>query len=225
MVKKTSLLNLFIIFFCLISLTKSQDEDWMYYDYSTESCEKTYNGNDKSHTFSVEFGTGKIPYYIKVEVNSTDDNPAPLLCFSSKDRTCSDKELLMKNPNGKSVFMWVKREQFEKDDQELNINVQCAEAGCKYKIKVTGDQSAVFEPNFVYSYLVSSSNREMRFDIISAQKSVYMTVTLEGSTKAIVSVENQYADVLPHKTGKAMTFWIPGDDEEEEEEEEESEDY
>ena len=224
MVKKTSLLNIFILCLCLISLTKSQDdEDWIYYDYSTESCEKTYNGNDKSHTFAVEFGTGKIPYYLKVEVNSTDNNPAPLLCFSSRDRTCSDKELLMKNPNGKSVFMWVKREQFEKDDQELYINVQCAEEGCKYKVKVTGEQSAVFEPNFVYSYLVSSSNREMRFDIISAQSSVYMTVTLEGSTKATVSVENQYADQLNHKTGKAMTFWIPGEDEEEEEEEEEEE--
>jgi hypothetical protein len=63
----------------------------------------------------------------------------------------------------------------------------------------------------------------MRFDIISAQSSVYMTVTLEGSTKATVSVENQYADQLNHKTGKAMTFWIPGEDEEEEEEEEEEE--
>ena len=87
MVKKTSLLNIFILCLCLISLTKSQDdEDWIYYDYSTESCEKTYNGNDKSHTFAVEFGTGKIPYYLKVEVNSTDNNPAPLLCFCSMCR-------------------------------------------------------------------------------------------------------------------------------------------
>ena len=223
MVKKASLLNLIILFFCLISLVKSQEDDWMYYDYSTDSVEKTYNGNDKSHTFTVEFGEGKVPYYLKVEVNSTDNNPAPLLCFSNKDKTCFDKQLLMKNPNGKSVFMWVKREQFEKEDEELYINVQCAEEGCKYIVKVTGEQSAVFEPNFVYSYLVSSANREMRFDIISAQTSVFMTVTLEGSTKATVSVENEYADQIEHKTGKAMTFWIPGEDEEEEEEEEEEE--
>ena len=205
------------------SLTKSDNqEEWIYYDYPSGSCERTYSGNDISHTFIVEFGDdGKIPYYLKVEVTSMDDNPAPLLCFSSTDSTCTNKELLMKNPNEKSVFMWVKREQFEREDQELNINVRCAEAGCKYKVKVTGDQSAVFEPNFVYSYLVSSTNKDMRFDIVSAIKSVYMTVTLEGSTKATVSVENRYADILPHKTGKAMTFWIEGDDEEEQGEEEE----
>ena len=65
MVKKTSLLNLIILFFCLISLTKSQEDDWMYYDYSTESCEKTYNGNDKSHTFSVELEKEKYLIILK----------------------------------------------------------------------------------------------------------------------------------------------------------------
>ena len=153
MVKKTSLLNLIILFFCIISVSKSQIyDDWIYYDSSTNSCEKTYNGNDKSHTFLVEFGAGKIPNHIKIEVNSTDDNMAPVLCFSSRSRTCADKELVVKNPNGKSVFMWVKKEQFEKDDQELHIIVQCAEAGCKYKVRVSGYQSEVVEPKTKKSF-------------------------------------------------------------------------
>ena len=42
--------------------------------------------------------------------------------------------------------MWIKKEQIEKDDQELYINVQCAKAGCKYIIRINGYQSVVFEP-------------------------------------------------------------------------------
>jgi hypothetical protein len=52
----------------------------------------------------------------------------------------------MKNPNGKSAFMWIKKEQIEKEYQELYINVQCMNAGCKYKIRINGYQSVVFEP-------------------------------------------------------------------------------
>ena len=223
MVKSQSLINIIVLLLCLISLSKS-DPKWMYYDFSQGYIEEQYNGNEKAQTFALDFGQGKnIPYYIKVEVTSTDDNPAPLLCFSSTDQNCLEKENVVKNPNGKSVLLWVKREQFEKDDQDLYAYVECAEAGCKYKIRFTGDQSASFPPNFVYSYLVGTANKEMRFDILGTQSSIYMTVTLEGSSKAQINIENEYEGGISFKNGQAMTIWIEGEEDEEEEEEEEEE--
>jgi len=223
MVKRQSLINIIVLFLCLISLSKSETK-WVYYDFSQGYIEENYNGNEKAQTFGLEFGESKnIPYYIKVEVTSTDDNPAPLLCFSSSDQNCIEKENIVKNPNGKSVLLWVKREQFEKDNQDLYARVECENAGCKYKIRFTGDQSASFEPNFVYSYLVGTANKEMRFDILRTQNNVYLTATLEGSSKAVLSIDNEPDSGIPFKNGQAMTIWIPGEEEPDEGEEEEEE--
>ena len=223
MVKRQSLINIIVLFLCLISLSKSETK-WVYYDFSQGYIEENYNGNEKAQTFGLEFGENKnIPYYIKVEVTSTDDNPAPLLCFSSSDQNCIEKENIVKNPNGKSVLLWVRREQFEKDNQDLYARVECENAGCKYKIRFTGDQSASFEPNFVYSYLVGTANKEMRFDILGTQSNVYLTATLEGSSKAVLSIDNEPDSGIPFKNGQAMTIWIPGEEEPDEGEEEEEE--
>ena len=151
-VKIASLLNLTILLFCIISVSKSQDLYWIYYDYIIDSCEKVINGGDITHTFAVDFGDGKIPNHLIIEVNSTDDNPAPILCFSSTDSSCTNKEIFVKNPFGKSASMWVKKEQFEKEYQELYINVKCVKLGCKYKIRISGYESAVFEQNAKKSF-------------------------------------------------------------------------
>ena len=136
------------------------DPKWVYYDYDKPYTEVTHESGEKKMSYALEFGEGKnIPYYIKVEVISTDKNPAPLLCFSSNDENCLEREQLVKNPNNETALMWIKREQFEKDEQELYAVVECADQGCKYKIRFTGDQSASFEPNFVYSYLVGTNNK------------------------------------------------------------------
>ena len=223
MVKKQTLLNLIVLFLFLIPLMNCE-ADWMYYDFSQGYVEKPYNGGEKARTYACEFNNAKnIPYYIKIEVNSTDDNPAPLLCFSPDDETCSNRENLAKNAAGKSVFMWVKREQFLDDNKELYARVECAVDNCKYIIRFTGDQSASFRPNFVYSYLVTSVNKDMRFDILGAETNTYMTVFLEGSRKATINLENEYEDVIDFGTGKSMIIWIPPEDEGGETEEEEEE--
>jgi hypothetical protein len=220
MVKKQTLQNLMVIFLFLIPLINCE-ADWMYYDFSQGYVEKSSTG---TKTFACEFSESKnIPYYVKIEVNSTDDNPAPLLCFSNDDETCSSRENLAKNAAGKSVFIWVKREQFMDDKKELYAKVECAVDNCKYIIRFTGDQSASFRPNFIYSYLVTSANKEMRFDILGAESNTYMTVVMEGSRKATINIENEYEDVIDFGTGKSMIFWLPGEDDEEETEEEEEE--
>ena len=221
MVKKQTLQNLLVLFLFLISVINSSPV-WLKYDFSQGYVEQEYTENAKATTFVCEFGESKnIPYYIKIEVNSTDNNPAPLLCFSNNDESCSTRENLAKNPAGNSVVLWVRREQFMDEDKELYARVECAESTCSYKIRFTGDQSASFRPNFVYSYLVTSANKDMRFDIIGSESNTYMTVFLEGSKKASINIENEYEDIIEFDNGKAMIFWIPGEDEDEPYEEEE----
>jgi hypothetical protein len=162
----------------------------------------------KTHSYALDFKGGQLPYYVKVEVTSDDTNPAPLVCFSNKQQTCTEREQLVKNAVGKTAVMWLKREQFEKDDQELYVYVECPVSNCQYTIKFTGDQTASFPANFVYSYLVTSANREMRFEIVGEEKNAYLTVGLYGSSKATLNIDNVYNEGVILKNLKVLTFFL-----------------
>ena len=140
--------------------------------------EREMTDEEKTHFFALDFKRGQHPYYIKVEVTSDDTNGAPLIWFSSKGQACNEREQLVKNAFGKTVLIWLKREHFEKDYQELYALVECPNSNCKYTIRFTGNQTSSFPPNFYYSYLVTSNNKEMRFEINGEQKNTYMTIAL-----------------------------------------------
>ena len=207
MVKNQFVRNTMIIFLCLFSFMQCQ-VTWIDYDFSTMTVERKMTDPGKTHSYALDFKGGQLPYYVKVEVTSDDTNPAPLVCFSNKGQACTEREQLVKNAVGKTALMWLKREQFEKDDQELYVYVECPVSNCQYTIKFTGDQTASFPPNFVYSYLVTAANREMRFEINGEEKNAYMTVALQGSAKATLNLDGIYNEGVIHKTGRALTFFL-----------------
>ena len=202
--------NTLLIFFVLFSLIKNDDIETITYDFINGYGEITKNNAIKKQSFTVDFSNQQtnIPYYIKALVTSKDDNPAPLLCFSNSDQNCNTRDQLVKNPNDKIVFLWIKREQFEKSDQSFFIMVQCENDGCAYNLRVEGAQAAIFGPNFIYSYLVTTYNKEMKFEIDGTEKNVYITVSLDGSSKATLEVENIYESIEKYKTGKTVTFFL-----------------
>ena len=211
MVKKYTLINLIIILFCLISFSKTDEVEWLLYDFSSHSAENENKAYPKTHNFGVDFKNGdisKIPFFFKITLTSTDDNPAPLLCFSNSDLNCIKRDQLIKDPNNKEVFLWLKREEFNQEDQELFLVVHCQEDNCKYSLKVQGDAVASLPPNVAYSYVVNNYNREMRFDIVGDQKNVYLTVSLDGSSKATLSIDNVYRDGVKYRTGRTLTFYL-----------------
>ena len=210
MVKKHATINLIILFFCLFSFAKSQSVEWLNYDFVNGFVEKKETSAPQKKSYGIDFQgeTGKIQFYMKIEVTSDDDNPAPLLCFSSNDQNCKGREQLAKNAVGKSAVLWLKREEFNKDDQELFILVECAKSDCKYTLRVEGFPQPTFSPNFVYSYVVNSYNREMRFDIEGSETDVYLTVSLDGSSKASLTIDNVYREGIDDKSGKTLTFLL-----------------
>ena len=212
---KHDILNIIIVLFCLFSFTKCIY--WINYDFSSQSAKTIMKFSNKFQSYGVDFMTGdltKIPFYFKIQATSDDSNSAPLLYFSTDDQNCYNRNQLVKNPNGKTVFMWLKREEFNKDEQELYICVECEEDNCSYTLTVEGKINPIFPPNFVYSYLVGLYNKEMIFQVQGSEKNVYMTIALEGSSKAVFSLEDVYKERIKYKTGSAITFFI-GDNQDE----------
>ena len=214
MVKKHDIKNLIIILlFCLLSIGKSQTVDWLLYKVNENYVEQKETNAPLKKVFGLEFQDemSRLQFYMKVQVTSEDDNPAPRLCFSSTDQSCSPREQLVKNPNDKVAVMWLRREEFFKDDQELYVGVQTAKEGCSYTIRFEGAQQPSFPPNFVYSYVVNANNKEMRFDVFGSESGDYLTISLDGSSKAILNVDNTYRDGVNYKSGRTFTFPLQGD--------------
>ena len=118
MVKNQFVRNTMIIFLCLFSFMQCQ-VTWIDYDFSTMTVERKMTDPGKTHSYALDCKGGQLPYYVKVEVTSDDTNPAPLVCFSNKQQTCTEREQLVKNAVGKTAVMWLKREQFEKYNKAL----------------------------------------------------------------------------------------------------------
>ena len=207
--KYVSTYLIMLLFFLFYSI-KSDGIEIIKYNFQDNYSEKTIDYSTKKQSFKVDFSENpaQIPLYLKIIATSNDNNPAPLLYFSNTDPNCNEREQLVKNPNEKSVFFWVKKEEFERQEQELYFMVECEKAGCAYTVSVEGDQHAIFGPNFSYSYLITANNRDMIFYIQGTERNVYMTVSIDGSSLASVSVQNVFQDIYKYKTGSTLTFFL-----------------
>ena len=181
--------TMFFILLSLLTFVQSQDE-WIEYYQDKGGCEGDYEHSGKTKKYAVEFHKTKDgefydgPLYLKVEV-TVEKSPPPLLCFSHNDAGCDDRDLLIRNPNEKSVYFWVKREQFLDATFEPYFTVTCPndEDSCKYHIKCSesGDSYAEFKPNFVYSYLITARNQEMDFKIKNVPEGHRLVICVDGS--------------------------------------------
>ena len=205
---------IYLIVLYLISFTKSEDIidiKLIKYDFTKDYTESKIISANKTQTYEVDFKEDKsnIPFYIKVQVTSDDNNPAPRLCFSTSDPKCEkEREQLVKDPNDIMAFFWVKREQFISSSYQFYLLVECENTDCSYTIRIEGAQNAIFQPNFVYSYLVTSDNKDMTFVVEGTETNVFMTVAIEGSYKATLNVDESTEIVEKYKTGSATTFFI-----------------
>ena len=203
MVKKHSVTKILILLFLISSVFCI---DIVYIDYSFQTHSGSAKGS-QTQAFRVNFeDQTRLPYYMKIEAISEDDSPAPLLCFSTTDSNCSSREQLVKNASGKSAIIWLKREEFTKEGDFFFIYAQCENEACSYDISVKGESYATFGPNFVYSYLVKSYNKEMKFQIVGTETNGYMTVALEGSSRATLNVENVDLEGIRYRNGCALIF-------------------
>ena len=207
------LINLFILSIYLISFVNSEVE-LITYNFTTHTGEKIITSSTQKKNFVVDFSEkpSDIPSYIKVQVTSTDSNPAPLLYFSNTDPDCIQRNQIIKNPNNKEALFWAKKEEFSWVDEALYILIECENDGCSYTINIEGTSTSYLYTNFVYSYLVSSYNRKMQFEILGSQNNAYITIALDGSSSATLSVENIPEIASKYKTGSVITYFLENEE-------------
>ena len=201
---KNAYLKIYIfLFLSLLTFIKSQDQ-WLHFirgkgftdgtkDHSPvtsyavdfcidEKCEESYNG----------------PLYLKIEITSEEGKQSPLVCYSSTQSDCDEREILLKSLNGNKVYFWVKREQFQEQGTEPYFVVTCpGEANCKYSIVGSDSDNnyAAFGTNFVYSYSVTSKNKNMKFHLMNEtafDNSYRFALCMEGSSTAKLKLDSSY---------------------------------
>lgn len=186
-----------LIFLSLFSLLNSQDQ-WIEYKEG-QGFVKDYPKANFTSRFAIQFEKKEGskfdgPLCMKIEVISHSGS-APLLCFSKDDPYCESREILVRNPYGDSVFLWVRKEQYQSSDSDPYVVVTCTDddpSNCGYTIKGSdsGDSNAVFYPNFVYSYLVTENTRSFDFRLTNSTEFDHtkkIIICLEGSSTAVLS--------------------------------------
>ena len=202
-------ITLFLNLILLSSQEKHQGSDSVLdidYDDKKVFTEYEVENSKQNQRFQVNFGsTSSIRFYMKIELTVTGDYPTPILCFSATDSNCDEREQIVKNPNEKSVVMWLKREQFLGEEKNLYLKVICDKDGAEYTLRLEGDKSAVFEPNFVYSYYIGAYNREMLFEIKGNGKTGTLLAAVQGGKNPSLSMENSQAKTFD----KVQVAFIP----------------
>jgi len=200
MANRNQIITFLFILLNLFSYTQSIEIDpeqvnWLsFFKDKEQLTEVITDSKVKEVRYAVEFLTSQEeqkeypgPYYLKIEV-TVESGYSPLLCFSHEDSYCETRDMLRKNPNYKSVYIWAKKEQYEDANFEPYFTVKCAGdvASCAYTINVIGGEQINVEPNFIYSFLASTKTKEMEYIIDPSKLTIdqRLVVCLEGSTDA-----------------------------------------
>ena len=179
--------SFFLIIFLLIQTTLQDDSEWITFIKEEGKVHKEYTSVENAKRFAVEFKNQAGSYYdgpnyLKIEVSSK-SAPAPRLCFSNTDPWCEERLVLSKNPNGNSVYIWARKEQYEEKDNEPYFVVSCPDDTCTYNVDISGDSLATIKPNEIYSYLVTNKNNEMQFKLTDMTQP-RISICIEGSETA-----------------------------------------
>ena len=218
MATNTSLKFSLLILLSVLTIIKSQDQ-WIVYTKGKGFTYPEPNAPQQKR-FAIEFNDPSNPsydgpLYMKVEVTAPEGKLAPLLCFSHDDPYCESRDILVRNPTGNSVYLWVRKEQFLEENTEPYIVVTCPgnEDTCSYTIKGSdsGSSYMVLEPNTVFSYRVTNKNLKMEATIAnpdSFNDNEVLSICLDGSRDASIAMES-YAN--PTTVGTIRCVYLPAD--------------
>ncbi len=206
MAKTKEIFKIFFLFLCLVSFINSEIRT-LTYDDSKEYTEYKAEKMSKEVTYNLNF-KNQIPYYIKVTITPEEGKSTPLLCFSATDPNCdSDREAISRRTDGQTTALYLKRDQFQSQDKELYVKVTCEESNCNYVLRFYGDIALTIDPNTIYSYLVTSGSKEMRFEVKGeVGEGSILTIGLEGSSTIQLNVDDIDNQQTTFPSGRIVTF-------------------
>ena len=221
MAKNTSIKYSLLILLSLLTLIKSQDE-WISY-IKGEGFTKEERNVTEAKRYGIEFvdQSGRAydgPLYMKIEVTALEGKLAPLLCFSHDDPYCESRDILVRNPTGNSVYLWVRKEQFQEVGTEPYIVITCPgnEDKCSYTIKGSDSEMSymTLEPNTIFSYKVTNKNKHM--DVLITNQTAYnnddiLAICLDGSRRASIRMSTYH---YAFEVGPIRCVYLPASQQE-----------
>ena len=178
-----------LLFFCLIPFIYSEIK-WAEYKSSSNKAEYSQIDGEKQQIIGLVSDV-QLPFYIKVKLTPGENTITPHLCVSNTDSNCKDNRIAFGyGVVGGSSSVFIKREQIEADGKELFAVVTCEEEKCSYTITFEGGQAAEIDVNSAFSYVVTSENRNMKFQVMGeAPEGSYLTIGVEGSSSVQLDIE------------------------------------
>ena len=204
-----SVLKISILILCLIAFTSEQIV-WIDYQFNEEYAEKEVTNAKKEEVYALDLthpepDSKALNYYMKVTVTPKENNPTPIVIFSPTNSN-DDRQVIARAADGSPAKLYLKKEQFVDDD--LYLKIICQRDNCAYKIRFDGSQSAEIDTNTTYSYLVTSQNRDMRFEVYGeSSDNTFLTIGIEGSSSAQISIEN--VEKKPYEFGNGKILVLP----------------
>ena len=110
---------------CFVQNHEQKDTEWIEFWDTAGGFTREMTMYETKKRFAVEFNSTSSSYtgplYLKIEVIPEEGKTPPLLCFSTDDPYCETREILSRNPTGKSVVFWAKKQQFQDQKKHANI--------------------------------------------------------------------------------------------------------
>ena len=210
-IKKLCPKLLFLLFFSLFFPLNSSKLTYIQaieFDTSSNSATVNVTNATQIQQFRLDFSQG-IPRsvnYICVKVKVTNNQPVPILYFSSTDDHCDfSRQQIVKSANSDYNILWLKVEEFIEGD--LFVVVECLTDDGKTSYTLTFNGFSIIEmtSNFSYSYLVGSGNKNMNFCVnCSSENTDVLTFYAVGSKTVNISVDGM-GKAYKWEQGSAIT--------------------
>ena len=201
--------NSMIKFLCLCLILNSFSlilSDEVEYNPNTRSAESKVDKaiSDKVFTLKFNYQEDK-PAYVKITLTPNQGQLTPNMCYSPTDTNCEKNRVVHATRADKSpVIACVRKTEISgSSEKKLNVKVSCRTPECGYIIKFEGNDRCRLdaEKGSVYSYVVTSDNRDLEFEVFGKSKlETYMQIGLEGSTTAKIKIPGN------HLNPKNMTY-------------------
>ena len=192
----TKILIIFL-FFNDILLVFSEDINYNFDEGFSEKNET--QASSLSNPYTLKFSEDKEkPKYIKVILTPHENQETPILCYSPIDPMCIKGRIVLSNRvDKKPAIAFVKKEEIEDLNRNLNILVTCKKENCGYNIRFEGADKCQINAyeGLIYSYVLSSENKGMEFEVFGKPRIIedvsFMNIGLEGSDDARIILNDQ----------------------------------
>ena len=197
--KQKTFMILFSLFLLLNIFTLVLSAETIDYNTSTKKGELKVDiaaSLETSYTLNIK-DSNDVPKYLKVTLTPIGEQETPTLCYSPEDPNCkTNRVVLASRVDKKPVFACIKREEVKIISKSANAytSVTCKEAGCGFTILFEGQDRCQVDASegAVYSYVVTSKNKEMDFEAVGISGGsdiLFMNMGIEGSDSASINVD------------------------------------